>query len=94
MLTLRPGLLWLLDLLMGAFAVLVAMGLRLLACIGRTDHGLGVSLAVVRAALLCFGAMRGSACSAFTHAFCGIGLGGGVAPIWDHARVSLRRASD
>ena len=50
-LTLRPGLLRLLDLLMGAFAVLVATGLRPLACIGQTRHGLGVRLAVIRAAL-------------------------------------------
>ena len=38
-LTLRPGLLRLVDLLLGAFAVLVATGLRPLACIRRTDHG-------------------------------------------------------
>ena len=50
-LTLRPGLLRLVDLLLGAFTVLVATGLRPLACVSRTDHGLGVGLAVVRAAL-------------------------------------------
>ena len=50
-LTLAPGLLRTLDLLLGAFAALVATGLRPLACPGRTDHGLTVSLVVVRAAL-------------------------------------------
>ena len=50
-LRLRPGLLRFLDLLMGSFAISVATGLRPLACIGRIRHGLGVSLAVVRAAL-------------------------------------------
>ena len=49
--TLRPGLLRLVDMLPGAFAVLVATGLRPFACLSRTGHGLAVALAVVRAAL-------------------------------------------
>ena len=74
LITLRPGLLRLVDLLLGAFAVWVARGLRPLACISRTNHGLGVGLAVVRAALqgpaepVWFSALRGSACTAGTHA--------------------------
>ena len=49
-LTLRPGLLRLVDLLLGAFAVLVATRLRESACVSRTGHGLAVALTVVRAA--------------------------------------------
>ena len=97
--TLRPGLLRLVDLLLGALAVLVATGLRPLACISRTGNGLGVSLAVVRAALQGrFGSahyaarraqrvhMRdaGSAWVVERH----------VAPICDLAPVPLRRECD
>ena len=49
--TLRPGLLRLVNLLLGAFAVLVATGLCPFACVCRTGHGLAVALALVHAAL-------------------------------------------
>ena len=98
-LMLRPGLLWLLDLLMGAFAVLVATGLRPLACIGRTRHGLGVSLAVIRAALQ--GRFGSAHCAAGRAPRVQMHFGGDawvvephVAPIWDKAPVPLRRACD
>ena len=50
-LTIRPGLIRLLDLFIGAYSVVVATGLRLVACIGPTHHGLGINLAAVCAAL-------------------------------------------
>ena len=97
--TLRPGLLRLVDLPLGAFAVLVATGFRPLACISRTGNGLGVSLALVRAALQGrFGSahyearraqrvhmhVAGSARVVECH----------VPPIWDLPPVPLRRESD
>ena len=98
-LTLPPGLLRLLDLLMGAFAVLVATGLRPLACISRTSHGLGVSLAVVCAALQ--GRFGSAQCAARRAPRLLMRFAGDawvverhVAPIWDQAPAPLRRASD
>ena len=71
LLTMHPGLLPLVDLLRGAFAVLVATGLRPLACVSRTNHGLDVGLAVVLRGLarpVWGAALRGWACTAGAHA--------------------------
>ena len=95
----RASVLRLVDLLLGAFAVLVVTGLRPLACISRTDHGLGVSLAVVRAAPQ--GRFGSAHCAAWRSQRVHMHDAGDawvvechVAPIWDLAPVPLRRASD
>ena len=98
-LTVRPGLLQLVDLLPGAFAVLVATGLRLLACVSRTGHGLVVALAVVRAALQGrFGALHCAARRAprvhMRVARSAAVVERHVAPLWDQAPVPQRRAAD
>ena len=97
-LTLRPGLLRLVDLLLGAFAVLVATGLRPFACVSRTGHGLAVALAVVRAALQ---GRFGAPCAAWRAPRVHMRVAGSatvverhVAPPWDLARVPKRRAAD
>ena len=93
-LMLRPGLLRLMDLLIVAFAVLVATGLRPLACIGRHRHGLGVSVAMVRAALQ--GRFGSAQCAArrtprlhLRYAGCSCVVERHIAPIWDQALVPL-----
>ena len=90
--TLRPGLLRLVDLLLGAFGVLVATGLRPLACVSRTGHGLAVALAMVRAALQGrFGAPHCAARSAprvhMRDAGSAAVVERHVAPLWDLAPV-------
>ena len=98
-LTLRPGLLRLVDVLLGAFAVLLATGLRPLACLSRTGHGLAVALSVVRAALQ--GRFGAPSCCARRAPRVHMSVSGSVpmverhiAPIWDLARVPQRHAAD
>ena len=91
-LTLRPGLLRLVNPLLGAFAVLVATGLRPLACVSRTGHGLAVALAVVRVALQGrYGAPHCAACRAprvhMSVAGSAALVERHVAPLWDQAPV-------
>ena len=97
--TLRPGLLWLVDLLLGAFVVLVAPGLRPLAYVSRTGHGLAVARAVVRAALQ--GRLGAPDCAARRAPRVHMSVAGSaalverhVAPLWDQAPVPQRRAAD
>ena len=78
---------------------LMVTGLRPLACIGRTHHGLGLSLAVVRAALQ--GRFGSAQCAARRVARLHMRFAGDawvverhVAPFWDQAPVPVRRASD
>jgi hypothetical protein len=98
-LTLRPGLLRVVDLLLGAFAVLLATGIRPLASLSRTDHGLAVALSVVREALRGrYGALN---CGARRSTRVHMSMSGSaplverhIAPIWDLAPVPERHAAD
>ena len=94
----RPGLLRLVDLLLGAFAVLVAMGLREFACVSRTGHGLAVALTVVRTALQGrYGLPPCAARRAPRVHMIGWDCGAGGAPrrpSVGHAPVPQRRAAD
>ena len=98
-LTLRPGLLRLVDLLLGAFAVLLATGLRPLACLSRTGHGLAVALAVVREVLQ--GRYGAPNCGARRSPRVHMSVSGNapmverhIAAIWDLAPVPQRHAAD
>ena len=98
-LTLRPRLLRLVGLLLGAFAVLVSTGLRAFACVSRTSHGLAIALSVVREALR--GRYGAPHCAARRSPQVHMSVAGSsalverhVAPIWDQAPVPQRRAAD
>ena len=87
------------DLLLGAFAVLVATVLRPFACLSRTGHGLAVALAVVRAALQGrFGAPHCAAQRAprvyMSVAGSAVVVERHVAPLWDQAPVPQCCAAD
>ena len=98
-LTLRPGLLRLVDLLLGAFAVLVSMGLREFACVSRTSPGLAIALSVVGQALR--GRYGAPHCAARRSPRVHMSVAGSaplverhIAPIWDLAPVPQRRAAN
>ena len=98
-LTLRSRLLRLVDLLLGAFAVLFATSLRPFACVSRTGHGLALALAGVRAALQ--GRYVAPHCAARRAPRVHMSVAGSaalverhVAPLWDQAPVPQRRAAD